>query len=200
MELHGFKLHLAINAAGVIIQAMFTPDNTNAWAPLVRQAFTQKLFGRLVGDKWQISQSLSEGLWEKGNRQVARIKRNMRSRVMAGKVKLLLRQRAVVEPIIGMLRLVCIIEHTQQRSFPGFVANLGSDLIAYSVSPNMPKFILTTVEGDTSNYALNRNCVPHVFSPPHGRIAHAATQSQSDCAHWDTALRVQSFAASAPSS
>lgn len=53
---------------------------------------------------------------------------------MAGKVKLL-RQRAVVEPVIGMLRLVCKIEHMRHRSFPGFVANLGSDLIAYSVSP-----------------------------------------------------------------
>ncbi len=95
---------------------------------------------------------------------------------MAGKVKLLLRQRDVVESVIGMLRHVCKIEHTRQRSFPGFVANLGSDLIAYSVSPNMQKFILKTVEGDTSNYALNRNCVPHVFPPSHRRIAHAATR------------------------
>ena len=139
---YGFKLHLVINAAGEIIQAMLTPANTNDRAPLAHEAFTQKLFGRLVGDKGYISQALSERLLAKGIRLVTRIKRNMKNRVMEVQDKLLLRQRAVVETVIGMLKRVCHIEHTRHRSFPGFVANLCSGLIAYSFRPNKPKIHL----------------------------------------------------------
>ena len=57
---YGFKLHLVINEAGEIIQAMLTPANTNDRAPLAREAFTQKLFGWMVSDKGYISQALSE--------------------------------------------------------------------------------------------------------------------------------------------
>ena len=120
-----FKLHLPVNAAGKIIQAI-----------------TQKLFGRLVGDKGYISQAISERLLAKGIRLITRIKRNMKNRVMEVQDKLLLRQRAVVETVIGMLKRVCHIEHTRRRSFPGFVANLCSGLIAYSFLPNKPKIHL----------------------------------------------------------
>ena len=107
---YGFKLHLVINAAGEIIQAMLTPANTNGRAPLAREAFTRKLFGRLVGDKGYISQALSEQLLAKGIRLVTRTKRNMKNRVMKVQDKLL-RQRAAVETVIGMLKRVCQIEH-----------------------------------------------------------------------------------------
>ena len=106
------------------------------------KAFTQKLFGRLVGDKGYISRALSERLLAKGIRLVTRIKRNMKNRVMEVQDKLLLRQRAVVETVIGMLKRGCQIEHTRRRSFPGFVANLCSGLIAYSFLPNKPKINL----------------------------------------------------------
>ena len=36
---YGFKLHLVINAAGEIIQAMLTPASTNDRTPLAREAF-----------------------------------------------------------------------------------------------------------------------------------------------------------------
>ena len=147
---YGFKLHLVINAAGEIIQAMLTPANTNDWASLAREAFTRKLFGRLVGDKGYISQALSEQLLAKGIRLVTRIKRNMKNRVMEVQNKLLLRQRAAVETVIGMLKRVCQIEHTWCRSFPGFVANLCSGLIAYSFLTNKPKIHLAN--GSTAIY------------------------------------------------
>ena len=106
--------------------------------PLAREACTQKLFGRLVGDKGYISQALSEQLLAKGIRLVPRIKRNMKNLVMEVQDKLLLRQCAVEETVIGMLKHVCLIEHTRHRSFPGFVANLCGGLIAYSFLPNKP--------------------------------------------------------------
>ena len=139
---YGFKLHLVINAAGEIIQAMLTPASTNGRAPLAREAFTRKLFGRLAGDKGYISRALSERLLAKGIRLVTRIKRSMKNRVMEVQDKLLLRQRAGVETVIGMLKRICQIEHTRRRSFPGFVATLCSGLIAYSFLPNKPKIHL----------------------------------------------------------
>ena len=47
-----------------------------------------------------------------------------------------------VETVIGMLKRGCQIEHARHRSFPGFVANLCSGLIAYSFLPNKPKIHL----------------------------------------------------------
>ena len=83
-------------------------------------------------------QAFSERLLAKGISLVTRIKRNMKNRVMEVHVKLLLRQRAGMETINGMLKHVCQIEHTRRRSFPGFVANLCSGLIAYCFIPNKP--------------------------------------------------------------
>ena len=56
--------------------------------------------------------------------------------------KLLRHQCALVETVIGMLKRICLIEHTRHRSFPGFVANLCSGLIAYCFIPNRPKVYL----------------------------------------------------------
>ena len=66
----------------------------------------------------------------------------MKNWVMEVLDKLLLRQRVGVETVIGMLKRVCQIEHTQRRSCPGFVANLCSDLIAYSFLLNNLKIHL----------------------------------------------------------
>ena len=146
---YGFKLHLVINAAGEIIQAMLTPANTNDRAPLAREAFA-----RLAGDKGYISRALSERLLAKGIRLVTRIKRSMKHRVMEVQDKILLRQRAGVETVIGMLKRGCQIEHTRHRSFPGFVANLCSGLIAYSFLPNKPKILLANESAATHQTML----------------------------------------------
>ena len=66
----------------------------------------------------------------------------MKNRVMEVQDKLLLRQRAVVETVIGMLKHVCQIEHTRHRSFPSFVPNLCSGLIAYGFLPDKPNIHL----------------------------------------------------------
>ena len=66
----------------------------------------------------------------------------MKNWVMEVLDKLLLRQCALVETVIGMLKHVCQIEHTRHRSFPGFEASLCSGLIAYSFLPNKPKIHL----------------------------------------------------------
>ncbi len=87
-------------------------------------------------------QALSERFLAKGVWLVTRIKRNMKNWVMEVLDKLLLRQRAGMETINGMLKHVCQIEHTRRRSFPGFVANLCSGLIAYSFLLNNPKIHL----------------------------------------------------------
>lgn len=85
---------------------MLSPANTNERAPLVREASTRKLFDRLVGDKGDIAQGLSELLLAKGIRLITRIKWNMKNCVMEVQDKLL-RQRAVVETVIGRPKHVC---------------------------------------------------------------------------------------------
>lgn len=125
---------------GEIIRAVLTPANTDDRTPLALEAFPRKLFGRPAGDKGYISQVLSDWLLARGTRLVTWIERSMESRVMEVQGKLLPRQRAVVETVIGMLKHVCQVEHTRRRSFPGFVANLCSVPIAHSASsPTGPR-------------------------------------------------------------
>ena len=122
--------------------------------PLAREAFTRKLFGRMVGDMRYISQTLSERLLAKGVRLTTRIKRSMKNRVMEVQDQLLLRKCAGMETVIGMLKHVCQIEHMRHRSFPGFVTNLCSGLIAYGFLPKKPKIHLANGSAATHQTVL----------------------------------------------
>lgn len=58
-----FKLHIVINDKGEIIKYQITPGNTDDRATLKDNSFTKKLFGKLIGDRGYISQSLFDQLF-----------------------------------------------------------------------------------------------------------------------------------------
>jgi hypothetical protein len=65
----------------------------------------KKLFGKLVGDKGYISQSLAQSLRQMFNMQlITKLRANMKNRLMPWVDRLLLRKRAIIETIIDQLK------------------------------------------------------------------------------------------------
>lgn len=125
----GFKLHLVVNDCGELFACCLTPAH-RADVKLLPK-LTQRLFGKLFGDKGYLSQPMFEQLLEHGVQLITRLKSNMKNRLMSLSDKLLLRKRVIIESITDQLKNVSQIEHTRHRSPLNFCINLICGLIAY---------------------------------------------------------------------
>lgn len=144
----GFKLHIVINDKGEIIDFLFTQGNVDDREPLKNKKFHEKLFGKLVGDKGYISQSLFEELFIDGVHLITKIRKNMKNCLMDLSDKILLRKRALVESVNDELKNICQIEHTRHRSVNNFIANLISGLIAYHFLPKKPSLKVDIIDNE----------------------------------------------------
>jgi hypothetical protein len=142
----GFKLHIIINDRGEILDFMLTQGNVDDREPLKNKAFHNKVFGKLVGDKGYISQTLFEQLFIDGIHLITKIRKNMKNSLMHIKDKILLKKRALIETVNDELKNICQVEHTRHRSFDNFLTNLLSGLIAYSFFPKKPSLNLDIIE------------------------------------------------------
>ncbi len=135
---YGFKLHLIVNEKGDIINFIITQANIDDREPLKSPRFTQKLSGKLYGDKGYISAKLTEMLFNDGVHLITTIRNNMKNSLLTLEDKILLRKRSVIETINDELKNICQVEHSRHRSFENFISNLISGLIAYSFFPKKP--------------------------------------------------------------
>lgn len=136
---YGFKLHLAINDRGEILDFCLTAGNTDDRDPHVMDSLTKNIFGKLFADKGYISQKLTGKLWEKGIQLVTKQKKNAKTKSLMGlSDKILLRKRAVIESVNDFLKNICQIEHSRHRSCCNFLVNLVSGIAAYSFLPKKP--------------------------------------------------------------
>ncbi len=134
---YGFKLHLVVNDRGELLAFCLTPGNVDDRRPVPRLA--RRLFGTLFGDKGYISQALAEALFvTQGVRLITKLRKNMRTRLLAVTDKVLLRKRAIIETIVDQLKNGCQIEHSRHRSPVNFLVNLLAGLIAYCHQPKKP--------------------------------------------------------------
>lgn len=133
---YGFKLHLAINDRGEILNVSLTPGNVDDRKPV--RELLQDLQGKFVGDKGYISKDLASDLRAKGIILLTKFKSKMTNRLVEWSDKLLIKKRALIESVIGQLKNVCHIEHTRHRSPTNFVVHLLAGLIAYCHLPNKP--------------------------------------------------------------
>jgi Transposase DDE domain len=137
---YGFKLHLVINDRGELLSVCFTPGNADDRKPVPK--LTQRLFGKLVGDKGYISRELFEQLFARGLHLVTRIKSNMKNHLIPLWDKLLLRKRAVVESVIDQLKNVSQVEHSRHRSVTNYFTDVVAALVAYTYQPTRPSLNL----------------------------------------------------------
>ena len=133
---YGFKLHLAINDRGEILNVSLTPGNVDDRKPV--RELLKDLQGKFVGDKGYISKDLASDLRAEGIILLTKFRNKMKNRLVEWSDKLLMKKRALIESVIGQLKNVCHIEHTRHRSPTNFVVHLLAGLIAYCHLPNKP--------------------------------------------------------------
>ena len=126
---YGFKLHLAINEKGEILGFYLTAANVDERA--AADWMTQDCWGKLIGDKGYISQTLFEKLMQRGLRLITKLRKNMKNRLVEMEDKILLRKRAIIETVNDQLKNISNIEHSRHRSLWNFLGNVASGLIAY---------------------------------------------------------------------
>jgi hypothetical protein len=137
----GFKLHLVVNDQGEILAFQLTPGNVDDRKPVPKM--TEKLFGKLFGDRGYISQALFLQLYEEGLVLITTLRKNMKNQLMVLEDKLMLRKRSIIETINDQLKNISQIEHSRHRSYPNFIVNLLAGLIAYSLQVKKPSISIS---------------------------------------------------------
>jgi transposase len=138
---YGFKLHLVVNDRGDLLAFCLTPGHTDDRKPVPR--LVRRLFGRLFGDKGDLSAPLAEHLFlAQGLRLITKLRKNMRNQLLEFSDRLLLRKRALIETIFDQLKNICQIEHSRHRSPRNFALHLLAGLIAYCRQPKKPSLDL----------------------------------------------------------
>lgn len=135
---YGFKLHIAVNDKGELLDFAVTQANVDDRTPLKSDNFLKKVFGSLYADKGYISKELAALLFDQGLHLVTGIRNNMKNVLMTMRDKILLRKRSVIETINDQLKNICQAEHSRHRSFGNFLTNLMASLIAYSFQEKKP--------------------------------------------------------------
>lgn len=133
----GFKLHLAINERGQLLDFRLTPGNVDDRTP-IKQGMLGGLWGKVFGDKGYLSQDLFRWLMDQGIKLVTPLRKNMKGALMAMDEKLMLRKRSLVETVNDQLKNVCQIEHSRHRSPANFLVHLLAGLTAYCLLPARP--------------------------------------------------------------
>lgn len=134
----GFKLHLACNEKGEILNFVLTRANVDDRNIDVMNFLTDKVIGKLYADKGYISQTLFGRMWDKGVHIVTGLRSNMKNRLMSLHDKIMLRKRSVIESVNDMLKNVAQIVHTRHRSIHNFIMNVLGALAAYSFFSTKP--------------------------------------------------------------
>jgi hypothetical protein len=146
----GFKLHLITNEQGGLLAVKVTPGNVDDRVPVDKM--TEKLQGKLFGDKGYLSQKLFEVLFQRGLQLVTTVKRNMKNKLMPMVDKILLRKRSIIETINDQLKNISQIEHTRHRSVINFMINLLCGLIAYTFQSKKP-----SIQGVKKTYSTGQD-------------------------------------------
>lgn len=134
----GFKLHLVINDKGELLAFYLSPGNVDDRNEKVMKHLTQRLLGKLFGDKGYLSQKLFEELFDKGIQLITNVRKNMKNRLMELQDKILLRKRSLIESVNDELKNICHIQHSRHRSPTNWLVNLVAGLVAYSFFPKKP--------------------------------------------------------------
>ena len=145
---YGFKLHIAINDRGEILNFAITQANVDDREPLKNESFLKAIFGKLFADKGKISKKLTDILFVSGTHLVTSIRNNMKNSLMTMSDKILLRKRSVIETVNDELKNICQVEHSRHRSFTNFIANMVAGLIAYSFFPKKPSIKYQTINSN----------------------------------------------------
>jgi len=137
----GFKLHLAINHKGELLDLRLTSGNTDDRKGLEKLA--RSLFGLVFADKGYLGKALQKKLTEEEDiRLITSVKKSMKKPDYTEFERKLLKKRSLIETVFEELKGLMQIEHSRHRSHAGFMMNLLSGLVAYCWMPKKPSIQL----------------------------------------------------------
>ena len=148
----GFKLHLAINHQGELINFCLTKGNVSDLS--IVSKLMKGLTGLVAGDKGYVSKKVEGELQTQGLTLITKLKKNMKKKMRSAFEKFFLSQRNLIETVIEQLKSICHIEHTRHRSPLNFLVNLVGGLAAYSIKPRKPT-IKTSKLPHSGNYLIH---------------------------------------------
>lgn len=129
---------MSLNECGELLGVAITPGNVDDRDRNVVNALTKKLWGKLVGDRGYIAQSLFEELYARGLQLITKVKKNMKNKLTPLFDKILLRKRALSECVNDALKNQCQIEHSRHRSVWGGMLTILAGLAMYTYLPKKP--------------------------------------------------------------
>ncbi|MBB4081117.1 hypothetical protein GGR28_003764 [Lewinella aquimaris] len=138
---YGFKIHLAINNLGQVMNYTFTSGNVSDAHPDTLRHVLLKLAGKCYGDKGYLSR-IFEGLYLKGLKLVTKIRKNMKNKLMPLEEKYQSYKRAVIESVFDILMTVFDIDHTRHRSPQNAMAHMLAAVAAYSFMDQKPGVLM----------------------------------------------------------
>jgi hypothetical protein len=133
---YGLKLHLIVNPQGGLVKASFSSGNKDD-----RKHFSsmiKNISGKVFGDRGYISKELFNNLLDKNIQLITRIKKGMKNILMPAMDKVLLLKRALVETVIGKIKLLNKFEHSRYRSPLNAFSHMLASLINYQLLDNKP--------------------------------------------------------------
>jgi hypothetical protein len=143
---YGFKVHLAINHKGEIINFYITKGNVADNNEKVIEKLTKFITGKGFGDRGYIlNQKLFKKLYVNGLEMVTKIKNNMKQKLMPLFDKIILRKRGLVESVGDIIKIDLSGQHTRHRSVLAFFAHTFSSLIAYGLRSKKPSLKLDPI-------------------------------------------------------
>lgn len=137
----GFKIHLAINNLGEVMNFEFSTANiTDNNSDLLRNLL-KDLKGNCYGDKGYLTKIFAE-FFEQGLKIISKVRQNMKNKLMPLHERFWLAKRAVIESVFDILMTVFDIDHTRHRSPHNAFAHMLGALIAYGFMEEKPSVII----------------------------------------------------------
>lgn len=137
----GFKLFLAINPYGEILNCFVTPGNVADNDKKVMRRLFKGSKGKVYGDKGFISKSITEEFLNKGLQIITKIRSNMKNKLMFRQDSFLLSKRGIIETVFDIMSAVCDIDHSRHRSPRNAFTNLFAGIVAYAYLDKLPSII-----------------------------------------------------------
>lgn len=136
---YGFKIHLTINQEGEILSFIISPGNVSDNNENILTLLIKDLFGKLFGDKgYIVNTELFQKLYLKGIHLITKLRSNMKNKLLSMEDKTSLKNRGLIETVIGILKQELSLEHSRHRSIYGFFSHVFSTIAAYSFRPKKP--------------------------------------------------------------
>ena len=139
----GFKLPLVFNHERQIVALTLPPGTVNDTTPVSQ--LTQRLIGKLFGDKGYVGKDLAHRLLRRGLVLMTRVRRNMKRLPVSFLDKALLNGRNIVETIIGHIKEFSSLRLPKHRSVFNAFTHLTAAIVAYQINPLPPKPITASI-------------------------------------------------------